>query len=112
MWILTSAYLSGDERDETTVQICASKDFYVNASLNRLSSVHILRTSPTLDPIESPTSQVSEAVSASPESTTVADPASNYNLHPQDDLHRREILNRLGCFTSLEAFLAVSPEVC
>ena len=112
--ILIVARYPGDEHDDITVQICASRDFYINASLNRLASVHILRTTPAA---RAPTSaeyineESSQVGSASPGGFVPPDPASAYNTMPQGEIGCKEILNRLGCFTSLEAYMAVSPVI-
>jgi hypothetical protein len=101
---------SGNERNDCTVQICVSRDFMLSSSLNRLSQVHILRSQ--LPPRSSYPDE-SRGLEHLSQGSTAEDgeAASVDDMYQDDNARQRDAINRLGCFTSLEAALAVSISV-
>lgn len=102
----------GNEHEETTVQICTSKDFAYGPAINRLTAVQLPSLIPEQFSVTKPSSSSHGYRSAGGSSDGDQDEDTPNQIFPgvEEDLDeraRRQILSSLGCFTSLDAVLAV-----
>ena len=108
---------TGNGHEETIVQICASKDFAYGSAINRLTTVQLPSLAAEQISSTKPWSSfygprpADESSDGSQDQEILNQMVQGEEDDP-DERARRQILSSLGCFISLDAVLAVSPNSC